>query len=93
MQNDNVDEEVTREFLWTPQDLTRYLKLKKPQTIRRLIHEGKITEADGWIKIGRLNRFIKRVVIARCEAGLFARGLDQDGNLAQPRGRMLRIVA
>jgi hypothetical protein len=66
------------EQLWTPQNLTTYL-LKNSDTIRQMIHDGKITEADGWIKIGKLNRFVARIVVARCEAGLFAKGLDGDG--------------
>jgi hypothetical protein len=53
-------------------------------------YEGKITRADGWFKLGKLNRFVKRIVIARCEAGQFAKGLDKDG---RPVGRSLRRVA
>jgi hypothetical protein len=77
---------LMEERLCTPQNLTTYLQLKNPDTIRQMLHDGKITEADGWIKIGRLNRFVARLVIARCEAGLFAKGLDTDGKrVARPK--------
>jgi hypothetical protein len=29
---------------------------QNPGTIGQMIHDGKITEAHGWIKIGKLNR-------------------------------------
>jgi hypothetical protein len=66
-------------LLWTPQELANVLKLKNSNTIGQMIHDEKITEADGWIKVGRLNRFVAHIVIERLEAGLFAKGLDKEG--------------
>ena len=40
----------------------------------------KITHADGKIRIGRVWRFHRDQVLDRVKAGLFCRGLDEDGN-------------
>jgi hypothetical protein len=85
-------DEAVREFLWTLQDLAQFLRIKNLGSVRHMLVDGRITEADGWIKIGRLNRFIKRVVIARYEAGLFGRGLDQDGEPARTSERRIRSI-
>jgi hypothetical protein len=82
--------EDEQEFFWTSVDLAKHLRFKNRRTIDQMIYEGKITRADGWFKLGKLNRFVKRVVIARCEAGQFAKGLDKDG---RPVARSLRRVA
>jgi hypothetical protein len=77
-----------REFFWRPEDLARHLHLAVG-TIADWLSHGHITEADGWIKIGELDRFISRVVKARIEAGLFGKGLDGNECLAQPSGSHL----
>lgn len=63
-------------------------------TIDQMICKGKITDADGWMKVGKLNRFIRRVMIERCEARLFARRLDrEDTPMARsPEARKLRAI-
>jgi cytochrome c-type biogenesis protein CcmE len=60
-----------------------------------MISKGRITEADGWIKIGKLNRFIADNVLARCRANLFAKGLDRDGHAVERKRseRKLRAVS
>lgn len=70
---------------WTPVELAQHLRLKNPNTIGQMIHDGKITEADGWFKVGRLNRFIRLVVLERCRQGRFAKGLDENGHPIPPR--------
>ncbi len=67
------------EFLWRPEDLSRHLQFCAVVTIRDWLSRGLVTEADGWIKIGEMDRFISRVVKARIKAGLFGKGLDRDG--------------
>ena len=42
-------------------------------------------KAGGWIKAGRQNRFIRAVVLARIAAGLFAKGLHDEG---QPQRKL-----
>jgi hypothetical protein len=67
------------EFLWRPEDLARHLHLGTIGMIRDSLSRVLVTEADGWIKIGTLDRFISRVVKARVDAGLFGQGLDEHG--------------
>ena len=78
------------DFLWRPEDLARHLRLNAVGTIRTWLSYGLITEADGWIKVGKLDRFISRVVKSRIEAGLFGKGVDQDG---KPAGRLSFIFS
>jgi hypothetical protein len=62
--------------------ISEHLKLKHPGTIGQMIHDGKITEADGWIKIGKLNRFVAETVLARCQEPV-----RQGSGQGRPRGR------
>jgi hypothetical protein len=78
------------EFLWKTEDLAELLQVSVG-AIKRWMLVGLVTEADGWIKAGRLNRFIRRVVLARIEAGLFAKGLDKDGKPMVP-ARLRRVA-
>jgi hypothetical protein len=78
-----MDTEREGEFLWKTENLAELLQVKVG-TVKRWMLVGLITEADGWIKAGRLNRFVRRIVVARVEAGLFAKGLDKDGHPAAP---------
>ena len=62
--------------LMTIVELARYLNM----SVGGLYHMlPRITEADGKIKIGRNWRFKFEKVVARSDAGLFARGLDANG--------------
>ena len=56
--------------------LAEYLRMNVGSVYNML---SRITEADGKVHLGRQWRFIKRKVVARVEAGLFGRGLDEDG--------------
>jgi hypothetical protein len=78
--------------LWDANDVMRYLKLKNVNSVGNMVREGRITKADGLIKVGRLNRFYRNMVIARVQAGLFGRGLDGDGRVAAAPERKLRAV-
>jgi hypothetical protein len=62
-------------FFWKSENVAKCLQVGLG-TIKRWLSEGLITEADGWIKAGKQNRFIRIVVLARIEAGRFAKGLD-----------------
>ena len=62
------------EFFWRLEDLARHLQLGAMGAIRDWLARGLVTEADGWVKIGEMDRFISRVVKARIEAGLFGKG-------------------
>jgi hypothetical protein len=75
-----------REFFWRPEDVARYLHLSTVGAIRSWLAQGLITDADGWVKIGEMDRFLTRVVKARVEAGLFGKGLDREGKPAQLGG-------
>jgi hypothetical protein len=83
---DNPPARRKNEFFWRPEDLARHLQLGAVGTIRDLLAHGLVTDADGWIKVGEMDRFISRVVKARIEAGLFGKGLDREGKPAQPGG-------
>jgi hypothetical protein len=65
-------------FFWKSENVAKCLQVGLG-TIKRWLSEGLITEADGWIKAGKQNRFIRIVVLARIEAGRFAKGLDGNG--------------
>src|SRR5580658_8961416 len=75
-----------REFFWRSEDVARHLHLSAVGTFRNWLSHGLVTEADGWVKIGEMDRFLARVVKARIEAGLFGKGLDREGKPAQLGG-------
>lgn len=77
-----------REFFWRPEDVARYLHLSTVGAIRSWLAQGLVTDADGWVKIGEMDRFLARVVKARIVAGLFGKGLDPEGK-ACPTRRVL----
>lgn len=77
------------DFLWRVADLAHYLNINEG-TVHNWMSQGRITEADGWVRISsRQNRFMVRVVKARVEAGLFGKGLDRNGH---PMVRTSRLM-
>lgn len=68
------------ECLWGPEELAHYLRLKNVNSIGNMVRAGRITPADGMVKVGRLMRFRKQVVLARVACGVFGQGLDADGH-------------
>jgi hypothetical protein len=75
------------DFTYKIQDVADCLRVSV-STINRLLRRGAITPADGYIKVGSQNRFIRNVVLARILAGLFAKGLDAEGKpLPRPKLR------
>lgn len=78
--------------LWTARELAYYLRLRNPDTISKMIRARRITKADGHVKIGRLNRFIRQVVEERVKAGLFGRGLNAEGRALAAPERKLHLL-
>jgi hypothetical protein len=78
--------------LWTARELADYLRFKNPDTISKMITARRITIADGHVKIGRLNRFVRQVVEERVKAGLFGRGLNVEGRAVAARERKLYLL-
>jgi hypothetical protein len=68
--------------LMTVAELADYLHLAAG-TIYNMIDD--ITAADGKIVLRGYYRFVRKTVVARLEAGLFGRGLDQNGGKATRR--------
>jgi hypothetical protein len=64
--------------LWAVDDVAHYLKLKSQLTVGNMVRAGRITRADGLVKVGRLTRFHPEMVVARVDAGLFGRGIEGD---------------
>lgn len=83
-----VAEDADREsaFTWKIENVAKCLDVGVG-TVKRWLNQGYITEADGWIKAGKLNRFIRTVVLARISAGQFAKGLDRDGHPVSRNGK------
>jgi hypothetical protein len=78
--------------LWTARELADYLRFKNPDSISRMIAARRITRADGHVRIGRLNRFIRQVVEERVKAGLFGRGLSAEGRAVAAPERKLYLL-
>lgn len=75
--------------LMTVAELADYLNMSAGSVYNVI---ADITAADGKIMLRSGYRFIRKTVMARVEAGLFGRGLDQDGldqngQPIQPMGR------
>jgi hypothetical protein len=82
--------------LWSVDDVATYLNLRSVYTVGNMVRAGRITKADGLIKVGRLTRFYRNMVISRVQAGLFGRGLELDGDggmAAAAPDRKLRAVS
>jgi hypothetical protein len=77
------------ERLWTATDVTHYLCYKNVGSVYNML--SRITETDWKVHLGRHWRFIKRKVVARVEAALFRRALDEDGKPVTP-ARKLRAA-
>jgi hypothetical protein len=78
--------------LWTARELADYLRFRNPDTISKMIRARRITIADGHVKLGRLNRFVRQVVEERVKAGLFGRGLNVEGRAAAAQERRLYLL-
>ena len=78
--------------LWTARELADYLRFRNPDTISKMISARRITKADGHVRIGRLNRFIRPVVEERVKAGLFGRGLNAEGRALVAPERKLHLL-
>jgi excisionase family DNA binding protein len=62
--------------LMTVAELADYLNLSTGGVYNMI---ADITAADGKIMLRGHYRFVRRTVVARLEAGLFGRGLDENG--------------
>jgi hypothetical protein len=72
----NGNDTVRLEPLMTVTELADYLNMSAG-SVYNIIAD--ITAADGKIMLRGGYRFVRKIVMARVEAGLFGRGLDQNG--------------
>jgi len=64
----------------TADQLREYRNIKGRETIGNMVRAGRITAADGLMRAGyKLVRFDSEMVKARIRAGLFGRGLYEQG--------------